>query len=104
MSQPAPTHAPAEGGRLGLWLALAALWLSVVVSALAVVASTHETRQRVSELETLRREAAELKVVRGQYMLEKSTWAAFGRVERVARQELNMHLPDDDDIKMVVHE
>lgn len=90
--------------RRALLLAVALLWALVTVSALAVVASTHQTRQRVSELETLRREAAELRVVRGQYMLEKSTWAAFGRVERLARQELNMRLPEEDDIVMVIHE
>lgn len=103
MSGPQPvTDTPDR--RRGLLLAVVLLWVLVTVSALAVVASTHQTRQRVSELETLRREAAELRVVRGQYMLEKSTWAAFGRVERLARQELDMRLPEEDDIVMVVHE
>lgn len=90
--------------RRALFLAVALVWLLVLVSALAVVASTHQTRERVSQLETLRREASELQVVWGQYMLEQSTWAAYGRVERLAREELNMHLPEDDDIVMVVHE
>lgn len=94
----------ARSGRRGLILAVALVWLLVVISALAVVASTHQTRERVSRLETLRREASELQVVWGQYMLEQSTWAAYGRVERLAREELNMHLPEDDDIVMVVHE
>lgn len=85
-------------------LAVALLWVLVVVSALAVVASTHATRTQVNELETLRREAAELQVVWGQYMLEQSTWAAYGRVERVAREELNMRLPEVDDVVMVIHE
>ncbi|WP_347330812.1 cell division protein FtsL [Marinimicrobium locisalis] len=90
--------------RRGLFLAVALVWLLVLVSALAVVASTHQTRERVSQLETLRREASELQVTWGQYMLEQSTWAAYGRVERLAREELNMHLPEDDDIVMVIHE
>lgn len=90
--------------RRGLTLAVAVLWALVVVSALAVIASTHQTRQRVDRLETLRREAAELQVVWGQYMLEQSTWAAYGRVEQLARDELNMRLPEDDDIVMVIHE
>jgi len=80
------------------------LWVLVVLSALAVIASTHQTRQRVDRLETLRREAAELQVVWGQYMLEQSTWAAYGRVEQMARDELAMRLPDDEDIVMVIHE
>ncbi len=93
-----------QSDRRGLILAVALVWVLVLVSALAVVASTHQTRERVSRLETLRREASELQVVWGQYMLEQSTWAAYGRVERLAREELNMHLPEDDDIVMVVHE
>ncbi len=90
--------------RRGLTLAVIVLWALVVVSALAVIASTHQTRQRVDRLETLRREAAELQVVWGQYMLEQSTWAAYGRVEQLARDELSMRLPEDDDIVMVIHE
>ncbi|MGD8175507.1 cell division protein FtsL [Marinimicrobium sp. ARAG 43.8] len=85
-------------------LGVAVLWLLVMVSALAVIASTHQTRQRVDRLETLRREAAELQVVWGQYMLEQSTWGAYTRVERLARRELDLRLPTDDDIVMVVHE
>lgn len=85
-------------------LAVALLWVLVVASALAVVASTHATRTRVNELETLRREAAELQVVWGQYMLEQSSWAAYGRVEQIARDELDMRLPGVDDVVMVVHE
>ncbi|WP_439509654.1 cell division protein FtsL [Marinimicrobium koreense] len=90
--------------RRGITLAVAVLWVLVVLSALAVIASTHQTRQRVDRLETLRREAAELQVVWGQYMLEQSTWAAYGRVEQMARDELAMRLPDDEDIVMVIHE
>lgn len=93
-----------QPNRRGLTLAVAVLWVLVLLSALAVIASTHQTRQRVDRLDTLRREASELQVVWGQYMLEKSTWAAYGRVERLAREELNMHLPEEDDIVMVVHE
>lgn len=88
----------------GFTLAIAVLWVLVLVSALAVVASTHQTRNKVDRLETLRRDAAELQVVWGQYMLEQSTWAAYSRVERLAREELGMVLPRFDDIVMVTHE
>lgn len=94
----------APHSRRGMTLAVVVLWALVLLSALAVIASTHHTRQRVDRLETLRREAAELQVVWGQYMLEQSTWAAYGRVEQIARDELDMRLPDDDDIVMVIHE
>lgn len=86
-------------GRIG---PVAAVWLLVIASALAVVASTHQVRKQVDELETLRREAVELEVVWGQYLLEQSTWAAYGRVERLAVNELRMQVPDAERIVMVM--
>ncbi|MDQ2075080.1 cell division protein FtsL [Marinimicrobium sp. ABcell2] len=78
------------------------LWLLVLASALGVVASTHEVRQRVDALETLRREAVELEVVWGQYLLEQSTWASYGRIERLAEDELSMKVPKAEHIVMVL--
>jgi len=80
---------------------LALLWLAVMASALAVVASTHKHRQQVDRLETLRQEADELQVVWGQYLLERSTWASYSRVERLAREKLSMRLPRAEDIVVV---
>lgn len=82
-------------------LLIAFLWLAVIGSALGVVASTQVVRRDVNELETLRREASQLQVQWGQYLLEQSTWAAYGRVENAARSELNMTAPTPDDIVMV---
>lgn len=66
------------------------LWILVVLSALGVIASTHEVRKQVNTLETLRREAAALQVEWGQYLLEQSTWAAYSRVESTATRQLKM--------------
>ncbi len=82
-------------------LLTAVLWLAVVASALGVVATTQVVRRDVNELETLRREASQLQVQWGQYLLEQSTWAAYGRVENAATSELYMMAPTPDDIIMV---
>jgi len=87
-------------GRQSL-VALALLWLLVLASALGVVASTHKHRQQVNRLETLRQEADELQVVWGQYLLERSTWASYSRVQRLAREQLSMRLPRTRDIVVV---
>lgn len=71
-------------------LSTAVLWVVVTISALGVVASTHEVRKQVNALEALRREAAHLQVEWGQYLLEQSTWAAYSRVEAIAAQKLDM--------------
>lgn len=85
-----------------LLLATGILWLGVIASALAVVASTQVVRRDVNELEVLRREAGQLQVQWGQYLLEQSTWAAYGRVETAALSELNMMAPRPEDIIMIV--
>ncbi|ACE82624.1 cell division protein FtsL [Cellvibrio japonicus] len=94
-----PLHKrPLTAGQL---LLIALLWVAAIASALAVVASTQVVRRDINELETLRREASQLQVQWGQYLLEQSTWAAYSRVEHAAVSELNMTAPTPDDIVMV---
>jgi len=89
--------------RIAPWalLLMACLWISVIVSALSVVASTQQVRRDVNQLETLRREASHLQVEWGQYLLEESTWAAYSRVEGIANKELSMIAPTTEHIVMV---
>lgn len=87
----------------GKLLAVLVLWVLVVISALAVVASTQQVRKQTNELETLRRQASQLQVQWGQYLLERSTWAAYSRVEQVAISELNMKAPVSTEIVMIRH-
>ncbi|MGH1484768.1 MAG: cell division protein FtsL [Cellvibrionaceae bacterium] len=83
-------------------LLIATLWLLVIASALAVVYVTYDTRVKFNELETLRREQSQLQVVWGQYLLEESTWAAYGRIEKLAEDKLLMQVPKAEDIIMVM--
>jgi cell division protein FtsL len=94
------SHSSAPAGPRAL-LVTVVLWLLVVGSALGVVASTHEVRKQVNGLEVLRREAAQLQVEWGQYLLEQSTWAAYGRVEAIAAQQLEMIPATAEQIVMV---
>ena len=82
-------------------LTVAVLWLLVIASALAVVASTHQVRKHTNSLETLRREAGQLQVEWGQYLLEQSTWASYSRVEAIAAQQLGMFPATAEQIVMV---
>lgn len=76
-------------GRLSL-LTLAA---AVFVSALGVVYSTHQSRKLFVELQHLKAVRDGLEVEWGQLQLEQSTWATDGRIERIARESLNMQMP-----------
>ena len=82
-------------------LVVACLWILVVLTALGVVESTQIVRRDVNQLEILRREAAQLQVEWGQYLLEESTWAAYSRIEGIANQELNMLAPTTERVVMV---
>ncbi len=83
-------------------LLVVVLWLSSVGSAMGVVYSTYESRKATQQLEELRREAAGLQVVSGQLLLERSSWSAYSRVEKVALEELNMMIPAVEKTVLVV--
>ena len=84
-----------------LRLALLLLWASVLASALAVVYTTHYARQLTDRLAKAETEASELQVQRGQYLLERSAWGAYNRVETLAADQLQMTLPEADQIIVV---
>lgn len=78
-----------------------ALWCVCLTTALGVVYSTHKARQSTQTLEALRKEASELKIMSGKYMLEKSSWSAYSRVEAIATEDLNMVLPEHNNTVLV---
>ena len=86
------------------WLrpvAVVCLWLLVMISSMAVIYVSFDNRLKFNELENLRREQGRLQVVWGQYLLEESTWAAYGRIEQVAREQLSMKVPESKRIIQV---
>lgn len=66
---------------------------TVVVSAFGVSHSVHETRKLTNTSQQLQREQSRLHTEWGQLLLEHSTWGSYARVERIAREELNMIQP-----------
>ena len=80
---------------------LIVLWIATLVSALAVVYVTYDTRVKFNTLENLRREKNHLQVIWGQYLLEESAWAAYARVENLAQEKLSMQVPSANEIIMV---
>ena len=83
------------------WLMLLSLWAAVLSSALAVVRTSHEYREQLNSLELLRREAAQLHVQWGQYLLEQSAWSAYGRIESEATDKLHMIVPRGEQLVVV---
>lgn len=85
-------------GQLATALGLLAL---VVVSALAVVDSTHRARERFNQLQVMQREEWALDEEWERLLLEQSTWAAHERVNQIAESKLDMVLPDPAAIKVM---
>ncbi len=81
--------------------AIVCLWVAVVVSALAVVYTTHSVRVNTNLLAQAKTESSELQLQWGQYLLERSTWASYSRIEQVAAGELDMAPPKPDEIIVV---
>jgi cell division protein FtsL len=81
-----------------------ALLLLVVVSALAVVDSTHRSRERFNDLQKLQREEWALDEEWERLLLEQSTWAAHERVNQIAESKLDMVMPDPAVIKVMPSE
>ncbi|MFA5495005.1 MAG: cell division protein FtsL [Porticoccaceae bacterium] len=80
---------------------LLVLWPLVLVSAIGVVYTSHLCRQLYTQLATLQREESRTQVEWGQYLLEQSTLASPGRIERAAVGELRMRVPEFNEVIMV---
>ena len=78
-----------------------ALWLAVVVSALLVVWSTHQSREQHATLMTLRAEENQLQVEHGQYLLQEGALTSPGRLEQMAQERLKMRIPEMAEIKVI---
>lgn len=75
-------------------LVLAALGLAVFLSALQVVNTRYETRLLVIALQDLKSQRDELERDWSRLLLEQGTWNTHGRVETLARERLDMMVPE----------
>lgn len=78
-----------------------ALWVGAFLTSLSVVYCTYSVRQSTQGLEVLRQEQERLLVISGQYLLEKSSYAEYSRVESEAKKKLKMVEPDPSNIVLV---
>ncbi|GAB2191332.1 cell division protein FtsL [Sessilibacter sp. MAH2] len=87
----------------GAWMVtlVCLLWLAVLASAFGVIYSTHITRMNTNILAQEQSKSSELQLQWGRYLLEKSTWAAYARVEKIASDELKMSAPNAKEIVIV---
>lgn len=82
-------------------LAFVLLWLLLLASAVAVVWSKQQSRNQFVQLQRLQKERDQLDTEWGQLRLEQSTWVTYGRIEKIAHDELHMSAPDLSDANKV---
>lgn len=88
------------GPRL-VWMNVTVLAL-VVLSAFAVIQSTHACRELYASLQELESTQWYLQEDYGRLLLEQSTWASHYRVEKVARGELGMRAPQIENLRVLL--
>ena len=81
-------------GRPSPALVAGLLGIGLIISALAVVASTHQVRSDYARLQTLELQRWELQEQYTRLLLEINTWAAPHRINQIASDALSMQAPD----------
>lgn len=82
---------------VGIGVLLAAM----LSTAVGVVFSTHQSRKLFVDLQALKTEQDELDMEWGRLQLEQSTLGAHGRIEKLARERLQMWHPKTGSAVMV---
>jgi len=77
------------------------LLVVLVACAISLVTSRHQARKLFVDLEREQARSRSLDVEFGQLQIEQSTWAMPARVEKVARDQLHMQLPDATRIEVM---
>ena len=85
------------------WIYTTTLVMLVMVSAIACVYAKHQSRKLFAELQELIAERDRMEVDWGRLQIEQGTWSTYARVEQVAREKMNMRLPNAGQINLLIH-
>ena len=78
------------------------LLLTVLVCALGAVTSQHQARKLFQDMEIEQERAKLLEIEFDQLQLELSTWATAPRIEKIARENLKMFIPETEKIIIAI--
>jgi cell division protein FtsL len=87
--------------RYGQPLLMGFLLLAVLASGIGVVYAKYVSRKHFVELQALLTERDAVDIEWGRLQLEQSTWGTHGRVERLARKQLDMRMPTADEVVII---
>ena len=87
--------------RKGFLLLATSLFAIVMATAIGLVYSKHKTRVLFVELQQLNKEVVSLNTEWGRLQLEQSAWSDHGRIERIARERLDMRIPEAEQVAFI---
>ena len=87
--------------RKGFLLLATSLFAIVMATAIGLVYSKHKTRVLFVELQQLNKEVVSLNTEWGRLQLEQSAWYDHGRIERIARERLDMSIPEAEQVAFI---
>jgi len=90
----ATTSSEGVAAPLGLIVVSVLLLAGVLLTSLAVVYSSHESRLLFGELLDLQKQSFDMEDEWGRLLLERRTYASVDRVEQIAVNELSMVVPE----------
>jgi len=75
--------------------------VTLVSSSVAISYSVHKYRGYLNDLQRLQTQRDDLETQWGQLLLEQHSWGAYGRVGKIATEQLQMRTPSPQEIIMV---
>ncbi|MEL7043595.1 MAG: cell division protein FtsL [Pseudomonadota bacterium] len=86
---------------LRVFLPLLALALAALVTAFAIIASTHRVRGAYAELQTLEGQRWYLEEEHSRLLLEQGTWSSHHRIATEAREVLGLVTPGPESVRVL---
>jgi cell division protein FtsL len=77
------------------------LLVALIVCALSLVTSRHQSRKLFVDLEREQALTRNYDIEYGQLQIEQSTWAMPARIEKIAREQLHMQLPGANRVEVM---
>ncbi len=74
------------------------LLIITFISAISVVYTKHYNRKLFVEVLQLEKQRDDMEIEWGQLQLEQNTWATHSRIESIAKEKLEMFIPDAKDV------
>jgi cell division protein FtsL len=77
------------------------LMVVVMASAIASVYAKHQSRKLFTDLQSLNTERDRMEVDWGRLQIEQSTLSTYGRVEQLAREQMQMRMPAPEQVSLL---